>query len=175
MQENASLSVELQNFLAIGKDGLGSPSLGPGSAAKNRLKQPKKISKWSGPHIELGRGKGRRGLETCLWCCHHSMTPGSDIMLWLVKMSQCWQIRGAVDRWNTMLFQYRNASMCFQTRISSKQYKFLCKTFQISLGSKKSKKYVYGLLQKEKEAFKISSFLHSPVINYGRIYKTIEP
>ena len=65
--------------------------------------------------------------------------------------------------------------MCFQTRISSKQNKFLCETFHISLGSKKSKKYVYGLLQKEKEAFKISNFLHSPVMNYGQIYKAVEP
>ena len=34
---------------------------------------------------------------------------------------------------------------------------------------------MYGLLQKEKEAFKITSFLHSPVINYGHIYKAIKP
>ena len=65
--------------------------------------------------------------------------------------------------------------MCFQTQISNKQYQFFCETFHISLGFIKSKKYVYGLLQKEKEAFKISSSLHSTVINYGHIYKAIEP
>jgi len=44
----------------------------------------------------------------------------------------------------------------FSNADSSKQYKFLCKTFQISLGSKKSKKYVYGLLQKEKAFYTLS-------------------
>ena len=39
MPENASLSVEFQNFLAIGKDGLESPSLGTGSAAKEKGKK----------------------------------------------------------------------------------------------------------------------------------------
>ena len=45
-----------------------------------------------------------------------------------------------------------------KTRISSKPYKFLCETFRLSLNSKKSKKYPYDLLQKEKEAFKIRGF-----------------
>lgn len=37
------------------------------------------------------------------------------------------------------------------------QYKFLCETFRLFIGSK-SIKYVCGFWQKEKEAFKISSF-----------------
>ena len=47
--------------------------------------------------------------------------------------------------------------MFLKTRISNKQYKFFCKlkTFGLSLGSKKSKKYVYEQLQKKNKAFKI--------------------
>ena len=47
-------------------------------------------------------------------------------------------------------------SAILKTRISSKQYKFLCETFRLSLGSKKSKKYACDLLQKEKEAYILS-------------------
>ena len=106
----------------------------------------------------LGRGKGWRSLETCIWCSR-SMIPDSGIMLWLV---QCLH----VDRFVVLLtvsctfnitpLQFRKRF--FKTRISSKQYKFLCEAFHLSLGSKKSKKYTCDLLQKEQEAFKIWSF-----------------
>ena len=48
-----------------------------------------------------------------------------------------------------------------KTRILSKQYKFLCDPFHLSLGSKKSKKYACDLLQKEKEVFKIWKFSYT--------------
>ena len=37
------------------------------------------VKQWAGK-----RGKGQQSLKRCLWC-RHSMTPDSDIMLWLVK------------------------------------------------------------------------------------------
>ena len=109
----------------------------------------------------LGRGKGWRSLETCLWCSR-SMIPDSGIMLWLVQFLH-------VDRFvvlltvscsfNITLLQFRKRF--FKTRISSKQYKFLCETFQLSLSSKKSKKYTCDLLHQEQEAFKIWSFSYT--------------
>ena len=60
---------------------------------------------------------------------------------------------------NITLLQFRKRF--FKTQISSKQYKFLCETFHLSLGSKKSKKYTCDLLQQEQEAFKIWSFSYT--------------
>ena len=87
------------------------------------------------------------------------MIPDSGIILWLVKlMSSCWLLRSAID--SIAVFQYHTPTIrenIFKTRISNKQYKFFCKlkTFGLSLDSKKSKKYVYELLQKKHKAFKI--------------------
>ena len=54
------------------------------------------------------------------------------------------------------------------------QFRFLCETIRLSLGSKTSKKYACDRLQKEKLSFKnVELFLYSPVINYGLIYKAI--
>ena len=182
MPENASLSVEFQTFLAIGKDGLGSPSLGPGSAVREKGKKPVERAKntrqvwWATHWTGEGEREAEPGDMPLMLPPFHLNTPDSDIMLWLVK---CFN----VDKFAVLLtdkishsFNTGICQLCFQTRISSKQNKFLCETFHISLGSKKSKKYVYGLLQKKK-ALKISSFLHSPVINtyYGQVYKAIEP
>ena len=64
-----------------------------------------------------------------------------------------------------------------KTRILSKQYKFLCKTFRLSLGYKKSKKKKKACdpLQKEKLSFQnIELFVYFPVINYGHIYKAVD-
>ena len=69
---------------------------------------------------------------------------------------------GDVD--SIALFQYHAPTIrekIFKTRILSKQYKFHCKTFRLSFGPKKSKKYACDLLRKEKEAFKIWSFSYT--------------
>ena len=95
-------------------------------------------------------------------------------MLWLVKCLHVdrFAVLSTVSRsFNITLLQLEKRF--FKTQISSKQYKFLCETFRLFLGSKRSKKYAYDLLQKEKEAFKISS-LYFPVTNYGHIYKAID-
>ena len=145
MPDNASLSVEFQNFLTIGKYGGYNPLAWDQSlqqktgwkSQKNR--QVKWATHWT--------GEGERAAEP--QDMPLMLPPFHDTRFWnpalIGQMSQCWQIHSAVDRWNTMLLQYRNASMCFQTQISNKQYIFFCETFHISLGSKKSKKYVYGL------------------------------
>ena len=63
-----------------------------------------------------------------------------------------------------------------KTQISSKQYKFVCKTFGLSLDPKKSKKYACDLLQKEKEAFKISSLsTYKPTFKKHSIIITLLP
>ena len=115
----------------------------------------------SEPSGYLGRRKGWRSLEACLWCSCF-MIPDSGIMLWLV---QCLH----VDRFVVLLKVSRSFNITllqfgkrfFKTWISSKQYKFLCEAFYLSLSSKKSKKYTCDLLQKEKEAFKIWSFSYT--------------
>ena len=126
----------------------------------------------SEPSGYLGRRKGWRSLETCLWCSR-SMIPESGIMLWLV---QCLHVDRFVvlltvsRSFNITLLQFRKRF--FKTWISSKQYKFLCEAFYLSLGFKKSKKYTCDLLQKEKESIQnMELFLHYPVINYSHIYK----
>ena len=97
----------------------------------------------------LGRRKGWRSLETCLWC----RCSWSGIMLWLVKCLQsCRQIRGAVD--SIALSQDHAPTIrkkIFSTRISSKQFKFLCEAFRLSLGSKKSKKNMPVICCKKKK------------------------
>ena len=63
------------------------------------------------------------------------------------------------------LFQYHTPTIqgkrFFKTWISSKQHKFLCETFGLSLGFKKGKKYSCDLLQKEKEAYRMCSFSYT--------------
>ena len=66
-------------------------------------------------------------------------------------------------------------SAILKTRISSKQYKFLCETFRLSLGSKKSKKYACNRLQKEKLNIQNIELSCEPgLINDGHIYKAID-
>ena len=55
------------------------------------------------PSGGLGKGKGRRSLETCLWC-RRSMIPDSGIMLWLVKCLH-------VDRFAVLLTVSRSFSV----------------------------------------------------------------
>ena len=181
MPENVSLSVEFQTFLAIGKDGLGSPSLGPGSAVGEKGKKPVERAKktrqvwWATHWTGEGEREAEPGDMPLTLPPFHLNTPDSDIMLWLVK---CLNVDKFVELLTDKISCSFYTGMCqgvFKHGFQEKKKKFLCETFHISLGSKKSKKYVYGLLQKKKEAFKISSFLHSPVINYGQIYKAIEP
>ena len=108
------------------------------------------------------------------------MPPFHDTRLWyhalIGQKSSCWQIRGALD--SITLFQYHAPTIrekIVKTQTSSKQYKFVCKTFGLSLNSKKSKKYACDLLQKEKQAFKsIELYLYSPVINCSHIYKAMD-
>ena len=85
-------------------------------------------------------GEGERAAEPGdIWCCP-SMKADCGIMLDLIgQMSQCWQICDTVD-------SIRET----QTQILSNQYKFLCETFCISHGSKKSKKYVVCCKKKKK-------------------------
>ena len=91
MPENASLNVEFQNFLAIGKDGLGSPSLGPGSSVREKgkktsWKSQKNSASEVGHTLNWEGGKGGRTWRNALTLPpFHLLTPGSDIMLWLVK------------------------------------------------------------------------------------------
>ena len=55
------------------------------------------------------------------------------------------------------------------------RYKFLCETFRLSLGCKKSKKYVRDRLQKEKLSIQnIEPLLYSPVIHHGHIFKATD-
>ena len=126
-------------------------SLGPGLAVEKKGKIRGQIRKIE-LHGILGRGNGQRSLES-------SMIPDCGVYLWLVKFLH-------VDRFAVLLTVSRSFNITllqfgkrfFKTQVSSKQYKFVCETFHLSLGSKKSKKYAYDLLQKEKEVFKIWSF-----------------
>ena len=103
------------------------------------------------------------------------MIPDSGIMLWLVKCLH-------VDKFTVLLTVSCSFNVTIllirkrflKTRILSNQYKFLCKTFRLSLGSKKRKNYACDWLQKEKLSIQnIKLLLYSPVINYGHIYKAI--
>ena len=118
------------------------------------------VKQWAGK-----RGKGRQSLKRCLWC-RHSMTPDSDIMLWLVKspnVDRFVVLLTVLDSFKITLLQFRKRFFQ-QTQISGKQYKFLCETSCLSLCSKKSRKYAFGLLQKEKKAFKYQTFPMSTLL-----------
>ena len=105
MPENASLNVEFQNFLAIGKDGLGSPSLGPGSSVREKGKKPVERAKktrrvkWA----THWTGKGERAAEPgeMPWHCHHSIYwhqvliscyDWSNVSM-LTNLRCCWQMK----------------------------------------------------------------------------------
>ena len=82
-------------------------------------------------------------------------------MLWLVKCHHLDRFAVLLTvscSFNITLIQF--GERFFKTRISSIQYKFLCKTFRLSHGSKKSKNMP---VIKEKEAFKIWSFSYTPL------------
>ena len=128
----------------------------------------KNIVEPSEPSGILGRGKGRRSLETCLWF-QRSMIPDSGILLRLVKCLHVgrFAVLLTVSRsFNITLLQF--GKRFFKTLISNKQYKFFCETFRLSLGPEKSKKYACDLLEKEKESFKIWSY------KLRHIYKAID-
>ena len=110
--------------------------------------------------MDWGGGKGSRAWrhafnltlpfhDTRFW--YHSLI--GQINVFMLTDSQCYIDSIAVFQYHTPTIQ----EIFLKTRISNKQYKFFCKlkTFGLSLGSKKSKKYVYELLQKEHRAFKI--------------------
>ena len=90
-----------------------------------------------GGRVGLGRGNGLQSREACLWC-RPSIISDSGIMLWLVKCLN-------VDRF--AIFQNHAPSIIGKRVFLKHRFKFLCKTFCLSLSSKKSKKYACGLLQ----------------------------
>lgn len=105
MPENASLNVEFQNFLAIGKDGLGSPSLGPGSSVREKGKKPVERAKktWQVKWATHWTGKGERAAEPgeMPWHCHHSIYwhqvliscyDWSNVSM-LTNLRCCWQMK----------------------------------------------------------------------------------
>lgn len=105
MPENASLNVEFQNFLAIGKDGLGSPSLGPGSSVREKGKKPVERAKktWRVKRATHWTGKGERAAEPgeMPWHCHHSIYwhqvliscyDWSNVSM-LTNLQCCWQMK----------------------------------------------------------------------------------
>ena len=104
-----------------------------------------------------------------------SMIPDFGIILWLVKCLH-------VDRFAVLLTvscsfnitRVQFGKRFFKTRISSTQYKFLCETFRLSHGSKKSKKYACD--KRKRSIQNMELFLHSPaaVTKCGHIYKTID-
>ena len=78
-------------------------------------------------------------METCPWC-RSSTVPDSGTMPWLVKCLY-------VDRFAVLMTVPRSFNISllqfgrrfFKTRISRMQYKFICETLRLFLGSKKSK------------------------------------
>ena len=135
--------------------------LGPGSGGK--IKGTGSNRKYIGERSESGSGLreggstaelGDKPLIPPLYDEPVSYSDWSNILL--LTDSRCcgWQYR-ALSLFNITFLQF--GKRIYKTRISSKQYKFVCEIFHLSLGSKKSKKYACDLLQKEKEAFKISS------------------
>ena len=128
-----------------------------GEKANN--KNSKNVEEQSEPRGGLGRGKWRRSLETCLWCCH-SMIPDSGIMLWLVKCLH-------VDRFAVRLTVLRSFNVTFllfrqkifKRQILSKQYKFLCKTFRLSLLQEEQKICLWSVAKRKTKHSTNKAFL----------------
>ena len=92
-------------------------------------------------------------------------------MFWLVKspnVDRFVVLLTVLDSFKITLLQFRKRFFQ-QTQISGKQYKFLCETSCLSLCSKKSRKYAFGLLQKEKKAFKYQTFPISTLLRYAKV------
>ena len=116
--------------------------------------------------------QGDKSLIPPLYDAPVSYSDWSNILL-LTDSRCCWQYR-ALSLFNITLLQF--GKRIYKTRISSKQYKFVCESFHLSLESKKSKKYACDLLQKEKEAFKISSLsTYKPTFKKHSIIITLLP
>ena len=141
-----------------------------GKKAQNKNRQNIFVGEQSELNGGLGRRKGRRSLETCLWC-RRSMIPDSGVILLLVKCLH-------VDRFEVLLIVLRSSPIrenIFKTRILSRRNEFLCETFRFTLGSKTSKTYTSDRLQKENLCIQnIELFLHFFVINYCHLYKALD-
>ena len=113
-------------------------SLGPGLAVGGKGKKTgsnrKNIGEWSERRGILGGWAVEPGVMPL-------MPPFNDTRFWYLvligQMSSCWHIRGAVWQYRALSIwrSYNSGKRFSKTRISSKQYKFLCETFHLSLGS----------------------------------------
>ena len=104
----------------------------------------KKIGELSGPSGGLGRGKGQRSLETCLWF-RRFMIPDSGIMLWLVKWLH-------VDRFVVLLTVSR--SFTFTLLLFAKRFRarkqISLRDFSLLPRHQEEQKCACDSLQKEK-------------------------
>ena len=134
-----------------------------GEKGKRRGQIRKNIGEPSETSGGLGSGKGRRSLEKYLWY-RQSMIP---------ILVSCSDWSNVSRSFKITLLQF--GKRLSKTRISSKQYKFLLRDFSLIPWLQEEPKNAFGQLQKEKEAFKISSFSCTlPWENYGHIYKAID-
>ena len=137
----------------------------------------KNSREWSELSGILGRGKGWRSLETCLWCSR-SMIPDSGIMLWLVQCLHVdrFVVLMTVSRsFNIMFLQFRKRF--FKTWILSKQHKKLISLQGFSLIPRlqeKQKIYLWFAAKRKRSIQNMELFLHNSMINYRHIYKATD-
>ena len=132
-------------------------SLGPGSAVWEKGEKRGQIG-----NCGLGRGKGWRSLETCFWW-RHSMIPDFGSMLWLAKINVfmltdsqcCWQFRTLSVSCSSLQLGKR----FFKTRILSKGYKFLHKTFLLIPQLQEEQKVCLWSVAKKKKPSNYWTFL----------------
>ena len=92
------------------------------------------------------------------------MLPFHDSRFWyhalIGQMSSCWQIRSAVD--SIALFQCHAPAISaedFLKQILSKQYKFLCKTFHLSLLQEEQKICLWSVAKRKTKHSTNQAFL----------------
>ena len=117
----------------------------------------KNVGKRSKPSGILGRGKGWRSMETCLWC-HRSMIPDSGIdclnVFMLTDLRCCWQYWAL-----SISCTYNSEKDILKHGFQASNTNFFTSTFHSSLGSKKSKKYAVICFKKKKKHSKNGAFL----------------
>ena len=97
----------------------------------------------------------QQSLETCLWC-RHSMIPfWCQNNVFMLTDSQCsWQ-NSALSMSHSFYFGRR----FFKTQILSRQYKFLCKTFCLSLLQEEQKICLWSVAKRKTKHSTNQAFL----------------
>ena len=128
--------------------------LGPGWGQIEKIRKyrrAKRVKRW------IGRGKGRRSPETCLWCCRSIIT-----RIWyhvlIGQTSSCCQIRGAVDRIALSSCSYTSGKVFLKHGFRASHTNFFARLFAYPSTPRRAKNTPVICCKKKKKHSKYVDF-----------------